>query len=68
MCSYYKEGIQQFNMLRKQRSRIFSLLNGSQRQFINYLGRASNQQAKINEFCESFNRFTEEFPELRDNA
>jgi len=35
--------------------------------YINYLGRSDQTQARINEFINNFNRFSEEFPELRDN-
>ena len=64
---YYGEGIQQFNMMRNLRVNVFKSLNDMQRTFINYLGRRSEMQRKINEFCESYNRFSSEFPELLEN-
>ena len=39
----------------------------SQRQFVNYLERPSEMQKKLNDFCESYNRFSSEFPDLLDN-
>lgn len=64
---YYGEGIQQFNMMRNLRQNVFKSLNDMQRQFINYLGRRNDMQKKLNEFCESYNRFSNEFPELLEN-
>ena len=64
---YYGEGVQQFNMMRVLRQNVFKSLNDMQRQFINYLGRRNDMQKKLNEFCESYNRFSNEFPELLEN-
>ena len=54
-------------MMRNLRVNVFKSLNDMQRTFINYLGRRSEMQRKINEFCESYNRFSSEFPELLEN-
>ena len=49
------------------RSRVYRDLNSTQKQFISYLSRKSDMQKKLNEFCESYNRFSTEFPELLEN-
>lgn len=67
LALYYGEGMQQFNMMRHMRVNVFKSLNDTQKSFINYLGRSNEMQRKINEFCESYNRFSLEFPELLDN-
>ena len=43
-------------------------MNETQRKFINYLARSSDQQRRINEYCENYNRFSREFPDLIGNA
>ena len=53
--------------MRNLRQRVCHSLNETQRKFINYLGRQSDQQRKINEFCENYNRFSREFPDLIGN-
>ena len=52
-------------MERYQRGRIFSLLNDTQQNFIDFLERPSLMQKKVHEFSENFNRFSDEYPELR---
>ena len=67
LTQYYSDSMQQFNMLRNMRSRVYRSLNSTQRQFINYLNRRSDMQKKITEFSESYNRFSNEFPELLES-
>lgn len=67
VTTYYKEGLQCFNMMRLLRQRTFLNLNKTQNNFIDYLERQGPLQRKINEFCENYNRFNEEFPQLREN-
>jgi hypothetical protein len=64
---YYKEGVQCFNMMRLLRQRVFLSLNKTQNNFISFLERSGPMQKKINDFCESYNKFNEEFPQLRDS-
>jgi len=66
--TYYREGVQCFNMMRLLRQRVFMSLNKTQNNFISFLERQSPMQKKINEFCESYNKFNEEFPQLRENS
>ena len=50
------------------RQRVCRSLNETQRKFISYLGRYQKvQQFKINEYCENYNRFSREFPDLIGN-
>lgn len=60
--TYYKEGLQCFNMMRLLRQRTFFNLNKTQNNFLDFLERSGQLQKKINEFCENYNRFNEEFP------
>ena len=53
--------------MRNLRQRVCRSLNDTQRKFINYLGRRSEQQRKINDYCENYNRFSREFPDLIGN-
>ena len=43
-------------------------LNKTQNSFINFLERPGALQKKINEFCDNYNKFNEEFPQLRENT
>ena len=67
LAEYYIEGMKEFNAMRNLRQRVCASLNETQRKFINYLGRKSDQQKRINEYCENYNRFSREFPDLIDN-
>lgn len=46
---------------------VFEGFNDLQRRFIEFLDRPSNKQTKVNDFVNSFNRFTSEFPDLRED-
>ena len=67
LTEYYSEGMQSFNAMRGLRQRVFRSLNETQRKFISYLGRSSDQQRRINEYCDNYNRFSREFPDLIGN-
>ena len=54
-------------MLITQRERVFKQLNDSQRRYIEFLSRPSQMQKRINDFCDSYNRFSAEFPQLWTN-
>jgi len=53
--------------MRLLRQRVFLSLNKTQNNFISFLERSGPMQKKINDFCESYNKFSEEFPQLREN-
>ena len=67
LAEYFSEGMQEFNSLRNMRQRVCRSLNDTQQKFIDYLGRSSEQQRKINDYCENYNRFSREFPDLIGN-
>ena len=60
--------MQSFHAMRCLRQRVCRSLNDTQRKFINYLGRRSDQQRRVNEYCDNYNRFSREFPDLIGNA
>lgn len=51
--------------IKSQNERVTESLNNSQSTFIQYLERADDKQVKVNEFVQSFNKFSDEFPDLR---
>lgn len=67
IAEYYTVGMKEFNSLRNLRQRVCTSLNDTQRKFIDYLGRKSDQQKQINDYCENYNRFSREFPDLIGN-
>lgn len=56
-----------FKMIRKQRYFVFEGLSDSQRNYVEFLERPDNKQQKVLDFIESFNKFSEEFPDLRED-
>lgn len=48
----------------KQRGRIFGLFSQTQRSFIQFICRESDYQKLVNQFCDNFNRFSDQYPEL----
>jgi len=64
---YYSESLQRFNDLVKQRKRIFQLFSQTQTNFINFICREAPYQKRVSEFCDNFNRFSEQYPDLRGN-
>lgn len=63
--SYYRNSLQRFNDLVQQRKRIFSLFRKTQSSFLEFICRDSPFQKRVNDFCDNFNRFSEQYPELR---
>jgi len=61
---YFSNALHSFHQLHSQRSRIFQLLNETQSNYIDYLSDGQALQKRINEFCDSYNRFCSEYPEL----
>lgn len=51
--------------IKSQNERVIESLNNSQSTFIQYLERTDDKQVKVNEFVQSFNKFSDEFPDLR---
>ena len=67
LAEYYTEGMKDFNSLRNLRQRVCTSLNDTQRKFIYFLGRKSDHQKQINDYCENYNRFIREFTDLIGN-
>lgn len=63
--SYIKDGMMTINDIKRQRETVVDNLNQCQRQFIQFLERPDEKQEKVNEFVTSFNKFSQEFPDLR---
>jgi len=63
--SYIREGILALSDIKRQRESVTDGLNSCQRQFIQFLERPCSKQDKVNEFVQSFNKFSLEFPDLR---
>jgi len=66
---YYRECLQVFRAIKKQRGHVFEGLTQMQAQFIDmYLARQDpNMNALIQDFIDSYNKFSEEFPNLRQD-
>ena len=65
--NYITDGIKALQEIQKQRTSITQNLNNCQRQFIEFLERPSESQEKVNEFVNSFNHFSMEYPDLRSD-
>jgi hypothetical protein len=66
---YYRDCLKVFKAIRRQRSQVFEGLTQMQSSFIEtYLGRQdSSLTILIQDFIESFNKFSQEFPNLRSD-
>ncbi|CAI2385760.1 unnamed protein product [Moneuplotes crassus] len=64
---YLKRMRKSFNLYRNQRNRITSGLCKTQKYFIQYLSRPDTKQAKLDEFVTEFNKFSDEYPDLRED-
>lgn len=65
--SYFRDSLQSFNYLSKQRRIILDLYIETESRFIDFICRETPYQKKVNEFVDSLNRFSEEYPDLRSN-
>ena len=54
-----------FKSVRRQNDSITAGLEEMKSNFRDFLSKTDNKQEKLDHFIESFNKFTEEFPELR---
>ena len=62
---YIRDGMMTLSDIKRQKESVTDSLNLCQRQFIQFLERPCQKQEKINEFVLSFNKFSQEFPDLR---
>lgn len=63
--SYTKNMLGLFSSVRKQHSKILEGIEEMKEKFREFLMKPDKKQEKLEYFIESFNKFTEEFPELR---
>ena len=65
--TYFLDSSYVFKKVKHVREQTKQGLNDLQRDFLEFLQRIDQKQGKINAFKESFNKFSEEFPELRED-
>lgn len=65
--AYFVDSTYAFKKVIHLREQVKEGLNELQRDFLEYLQRPDEKQGKINFFKESFNKFSEEFPDLRED-
>lgn len=63
--NYLKDGVMSLSDIKRQRLSVTDNLNNCQRQFIEFLERPCEKQDKVNEFVQSFNQFSSQYPDLR---
>ena len=63
--NYFRDGLIALSEIKKQNETVVDSLNQCQRSFIQFLERPCQKQEMIDEFVNSFNKFSEEFPDLR---
>jgi hypothetical protein len=56
--SYFRENLVNFTQLTKQRRTILELYEDTQNRFLEFICRETPYQKRINEFVDSFNRFS----------
>jgi len=56
-----------FRAIRRQKDLIFDGLIEIQNRYLEFLTRTDKKLSKIHEFVESFNKFSDEFPDLRQD-
>lgn len=56
------------HLYRDQRDRITTGLAKTQKYFIQYLNRPDTKQAKLDDFVADFNKFSDEYPDLREDV
>jgi hypothetical protein len=64
---YFREGMITMNQIKKQNETVTDYLNMSQTEFIQFLERPDEKQEIVNEFINSYNQFSDEFPDLRQD-
>lgn len=64
----YKGQMKQvFNKLRSKREEITFTFSTIQDQFLAFLNRYDNKQQILDDFVDHFNKFTDEYPDLRED-
>ena len=65
--TYKEQAMKVFREARTQRERIKERIHKTQVSFLEFLHRPDNKQDKLDEFVVNFNKFSEEFPDLRED-
>lgn len=65
VLEYIRDGLVTMNEISSQKEKQVNNLNNSQQAFIHFLERPCSKQEKVNDFVNSFNKFSDEFPDLR---
>lgn len=56
-----------FNLYRNQRERVVTGLSKTQKYFVQFLNRPDTKQAKLDQFVVDLNKFSDEYPDLRED-
>ena len=56
-----------FNLYRNQKERMVTGLSKTKKYFVQYLNRPDTKQAKLDQFVADLNKFTDEYPDLRED-
>ena len=56
-----------FNLYRNQKERIVTGFSKTSKYFVQYLNRPDTKQARLDEFVSNLNKFTDEYPDLRED-
>ena len=64
---YLRKSRKGFNLYRGQRDRIITGLAKTQKYFVQYLNRPDTKQAKLDEFVVELNKFSDQYPDLRED-
>ena len=65
--SYMQDGMLTLSQIKKQMESVTGNLNFCQSEFIQFLERLDSNQDSVSEFIKSFNQFSSEFPDLRQD-
>lgn len=65
---YIKSMRRCFDMYRHQRDRVVTGLSKTQKFFVQYLNRPDTKQVKLDQFVIDINKFSDEFPDLREDV
>lgn len=57
-----------FNLYRSQKERIVTALAKTQKYFVQFLNRPDTKQVKLDKFVADLNKFTDDFPDLREDV
>jgi hypothetical protein len=64
---YIKRMRKSFDSYRHQRDRVVTGLSKTQKYFVQYLNRPDTKQAKLDQFVTNINKFSDEYPDLRED-